>query len=89
MPDISLHGNGVPCPACELRRDQLREGKALDQRVECNFCGGLGRVGRAVEAIIKEAVEWAAVHYWPAKEAEWARKNAARLPDCTGENNSP
>ena len=89
MPDIGLHGNGVPCPACELRREALIEGRAMNQSVECNFCGGVGRVGRAVEAIIREACEWAAANYWPQKEAEWARENAERLPDCTGENSSP
>ena len=73
MPDITLHGNGEDCPACALRRDQLRADAAMDQVVDCNFCGGTGRVGRAVEAIIREAVEWAAVHYWPHRDAESKR----------------
>lgn len=71
MPDITLHGNGKDCPACALRRDKLRADAAMDQVVECNFCGGSGRVGRAVEAIIREAVEWAAANYWPEREARW------------------
>ena len=44
----------------------------MNQVVECNFCGGAGRVGRAVEDIIAEAVEWARVHYWPKQERRWA-----------------
>ena len=74
MPDITLHGNGEDCPACALRRDHLRAEGAIDQVVECNFCGGTGRVGRAVEAIIREAVEWAAKHYWPSREKAWAKE---------------
>lgn len=71
MPDATLHGNGEDCPACALRRDDLRAAAALDQVVECNFCGGSGRVGRAVADIIREAVEWAAANYWPVQEARW------------------
>mgnify|MGYP000406868297 CR=1 FL=1 len=74
MADKALHGNGDNCPACELRRDDLRASKAMDQSVECNFCGGTGRVGKAVEQIIREAVEWARVHYWPERKAAWARQ---------------
>jgi hypothetical protein len=72
VPDKALHGNGVPCPACELRRDNLRESRAMDQSVGCNFCGGEGRVGKATQEIIREACEWARREYWPAREAEWA-----------------
>lgn len=75
MPDVTLHGNGVNCPACELRRDPLREDAAMDQSVECNFCGGTGRVGKAVEQIIREAVEWARDHYWPERDSAWAKQN--------------
>jgi hypothetical protein len=75
MPDASLHGNGDDCPACALRRDELRAARAMDQSVPCNFCGGEGRVGRAVAAIIREACAWAIEHYWPAKEAEWRAQN--------------
>lgn len=71
MADKTLHGNGEDCPACALRRDGLREAAAMDQVVSCNFCGGSGKVGRAVVEIIREAVEWAAVHYWPEREARW------------------
>lgn len=73
MPDPTLHGNGEDCPACVLRRDELRESAAMDQVVSCNFCGGSGRVGRAVADIIREAVEWAAKHYWPEHEARWRK----------------
>ena len=68
MPDMNLHGNGENCPACALRRDELRQSAALDQVVACNFCGGTGRVGRAVEDIIREDVKWAAEFYWPDRE---------------------
>lgn len=70
-PDTSLHGNGVNCPACELRRDDLRAAAAMDQVVECNFCGGSGRVGRAVAGIVREAVQWASEHYLPERVARW------------------
>lgn len=75
MPDVSLHGNGEDCPACALRRDDLREAGAMDQVVSCNFCGGTGRVGRAVCEIIREAVEWAAANYWPERDARWLQPN--------------
>lgn len=75
MPDKALHGNGASCPACELRRDARRAARAMDQSVECNFCGGEGRVGKAVEAIIQEACEWAAAEYWPARERAWREQN--------------
>jgi hypothetical protein len=75
-PDAGLHGNGEDCPACALRRDQLREVRAMDQGVPCNFCGGSGRVGRAVHAIIAEAVAWARTEDWPARDAAFAASDA-------------
>lgn len=54
------------------RRDELRAAQAINQVVPCNFCGGTGRVGRAVTAIIAEAVEWARREYWPQRLARWA-----------------
>lgn len=78
MASASLHGNGADCPACALRRDELREARAVDQSVPCNFCGGSGRVGTAVEQIIREACEWAAENYWPQREAAWAAENAEK-----------
>lgn len=71
MADKTLHGNGEDCPACALRRDDLREAGAMDQVVSCNFCGGSGRVGIALAEIIREAVGWAANHYWPERDARW------------------
>ncbi|WP_157802019.1 hypothetical protein [Brevirhabdus pacifica] len=47
----------------------------MKQAVSCNFCGGTGRVGRAVREIIREAVEWAAENYWPEREARWQQPN--------------
>ena len=78
MADATLHQNGVDCPACALRRDELRAARRTDQAVACNFCAGTGRVGRAVEMIIRESCEWAASNYWPGQEAAWAAENAAR-----------
>lgn len=75
MPDITLHGNGEDCPACALRRDDLRAAGAMDQVVPCNFCGGTGRVGRAVAEIIREACAWAVENYWPAREEAWRKAN--------------
>lgn len=80
MPDPTLHHNGQNCPACELRRDELRDRAALDQVVACNFCAGTGRVGHAVADIINEAVTWAKTHYWPLRETEYAKHNAAKEP---------
>lgn len=75
MPDPTLHGNGEDCPACALRRDELRAAAAVDQVVPCNFCGG---TGRAVVEIIREAVAWAGEHYWPACEARWKMQNEGK-----------
>lgn len=80
MADPTLHDNGDDCPACALRREKLKADRKMNQSVECNFCGGTGRVGRAVHAIIAEAVKWAAVHYWPEREARWAEQNGRTPP---------
>lgn len=48
MPDITLHGNGEECPACALRRDKLRDQRAMVQEVSCNFCDGSGRARESV-----------------------------------------
>lgn len=77
MADMTLHGNGENCPACELRRGPQRSDRAMNQSVECNFCGGSGRVGRAVADIIREAVVWAKEHYWPEREKAYAKHNEA------------
>lgn len=78
IPDPGLHGNGEDCPACALRRDELRADRAMAQEVPYNFCGGTGRVGRAVAEIVREAVEWARAVYWPAAEARWAAEEGNR-----------
>lgn len=84
MPDPRLHGNGEDCPACALRRDQLAAEQALrpddglaPQPIPCNFCGGSGRVGKAVAEIIREACEWAAAHYWPKRGAAFRAHDEA------------
>lgn len=78
MPDASLHGNGDDCPACALRRDELRAAGAMDQTVDCNLCGGLGRIPRDPGEIVRLSAEWARRHYWPAREAAWRAENEAR-----------
>ena len=76
MVDIALKGNGEDCPACELRRAALVDDVFTNGRpVPCNFCGGSGRVGRAVVEIIREAVAWAAANYWPDRERRWIVEN--------------
>lgn len=78
MADIALKGNGEDCPACELRRLALINEIFIGGRpVPCNFCGGSGRVGRALADIIREAVTWAASNYWPERERRWALENEA------------
>lgn len=47
MPDITLHGNHDPCPACALRREAVfaeAEGAVPIQFgiINCNNCGGTG-----------------------------------------------
>lgn len=64
--DAGLHGNGDDCPACALRRDDLRAVGAVDQTVPCNLCHGAGRIARPVETVIAGHVAWARAHYWSA-----------------------
>lgn len=64
MPDMFLTGNGEDCPACALRRNELRAARAMEQSVACNQCNGIGRIERPIEVIIAEAVLWAEDHYW-------------------------
>jgi hypothetical protein len=76
MADKALKGNGVDCPACELQREAALNQLSMERSVPCNFCGGSGRVGSSVSDIIREAVTWAAEHYWPERERRWAIENA-------------
>lgn len=66
MPDITLHGNGAPCPGCALRRasDVDLWGPST---TDCNACGGVGRIARPIENIIADHVAWAREHYWPGR----------------------
>lgn len=86
MTDHTLHGNGEPCPACALRRDEWLAGcGAVDDfggptrdprhvHFDCQLCDGSGIVPLADAEIIARAVAWAAVHYWPARIARWAKE---------------
>lgn len=79
--DITLHDNGAPCPACELRRESR---DPMDPSpIPCNTCGGNGRMGHTVHQVVGRSVEWARKHYWPERERRWAEQNA-RLNAATG-----
>ena len=61
MPDLTLHGNSVPCPACEgegrMPSDRPKTGDLWLDTNTCRACRGLGRVPRPVEEIIAEMRE--------------------------------
>lgn len=69
MTDRTLHGNGEPCPACELRREGVDAAAIIRPAVPCNLCGGVGRMAIPDAAIVAAAVARARVHYWPAFDA--------------------
>lgn len=71
MADPTLHGNGDRCPACALRRASRSPWDSA--RVVCNACGGTGRQARSDAEIVAAHVDWARAHYWPEREARWAR----------------
>lgn len=71
MADAGLHGNGVSCPACELRRAEQDTRAVLRAPVPCNACGGTGRGAIADVEIVESSAEWARAHYWP----EFDRRN--------------
>lgn len=66
MADPTLHDNGEPCPACELRREAEDKAAILRSEVPCNNCGGTGRVGFSDAVIVERSAAWARKHYWPA-----------------------
>ena len=71
QPDPTLHGNGTPRPACELRREEAAARKwAGPGKVECNHCNGLGRIPRPIEAIYADQLAEAHKHYWSWKTYE-------------------
>lgn len=73
MADAFLHGNGHPCPACSLRREDLAPRVSAEpEEVPCNECGGTGRIGIPDTDLVRESAAWARAHYWPAREARWA-----------------
>jgi len=72
MPDRYLHGNGEPCPACELRRAAE---PWLVTPVPCNQCKGKGRIPIPTMEIIRRATDDARRSYWPAVEARWQACN--------------
>ena len=69
-PDISLHGNGVDCPACALRREAEDAGVIRRARwSRCQLCDGRGRLPRPVGDIIADHVAEARQLHWPDFEA--------------------
>ena len=69
MADPSLHGNGKPCPACALRREEHDLGEVLRPETPCNLCGGAGRIPIPPMEIVAASAAWAAEFYWPAFDA--------------------
>lgn len=69
MADITLQGNGYPCPACELRREVEDKTQIMRPDVPCNVCKGLGRLGFSDAEIVGRAVDEARRLYWPQFDA--------------------
>ena len=78
MPDHTLHGNGEPCPACELRREALDRSQILQPVIECQVCDGSGLVPLSAAEIVRRTCEEARRIYWPAFEARIAAQNGER-----------
>lgn len=76
MADLTLHGNGYPCPACALRREAEDKSAVLRPDVPCNVCRGLGRLGYSEAEIVRRTVEEARRLYWPAFEGRMAEAAA-------------
>lgn len=76
MADISLHGNGETCPACELQREV--HDPLSNVEIPCNYCGGVGKIEIEETTILKRATEWAKKNYWPERERIYAAFNAAQ-----------
>lgn len=71
--DATLHENGDPCPACELRREDRDPWDTTP--VPCNTCRGSGRVSRGEVEVAARSVAWARKCYWPEREARWKLQN--------------
>ncbi len=78
MADPTLHGNGIACPACELRREEAHRHFTGRIDVPCNNCGGTGRVAFSTSDIIRGHVVWARENYWPERIARWAASAASK-----------
>lgn len=68
MPDLALHGNGEPYPACELRRELVDAVSIFRPDVPCNVCHGIGRIPVPAAEIVRRTVEEARRLYWPEVE---------------------
>lgn len=65
MPDETLHGNHDPCPACELRRENIDTRAFNRPAVECNRCGGKGYLPLTATEITRRTAAEARRTYWP------------------------
>lgn len=84
MTDFTLHGNGYPCPACELRREAENKSAITRPDVPCNVCRGIGRLPYSDAEIVRRTVEEARRIYWPMVEARWAA--SAQFTDMRSED---
>lgn len=64
MPDKFLHGNGIDCPCCHLRRRLGKRGSNLTIRPHCGQCEGTGRIAVSVVVITANAARDAKQHHW-------------------------
>ena len=70
---FDLHGSHDPCPACELRRESKGAVPVDHGEISRNVCSGTGYLILSEAEIVRRAVEWARVFYWPAYEMRNAR----------------
>lgn len=65
MPDPTLHGNNDPCPACELRREQVDTSRIDRPEVACQLCDGRGFLPLSAAEIVRRTVaEVKRLGYW-------------------------
>lgn len=68
MPDPYLHGNGEPCPACALRREESRRRSVLGLgETFCNHCNGTGRIAWSERKVYEHQLADARRFYWTPK----------------------
>ncbi|SEB96728.1 hypothetical protein [Rhodobacter sp. 24-YEA-8] len=75
MAGPTLHGNGHPCPAGELRREVEDKTLILRPGIACSVCKGVGSLGFTEAEIVARTVKEARRLYWPAFEVRATRQN--------------